>query len=271
MTNNYFVCSQCVFFCIMHQFLSLQTLGEVYSPVNALGMAPNGEILAGCDDGQLKIYDGGTTRSFTPANCCSIGGEHGPVIGLHYSRVGDLLVVGFAGGQIHISDCKHGIYGSMSSSWRVYCSPLADKQPLTALECVTSTSPDSITLWCGSDNNRVEVWSIAIEANLTWSQDTVVRDTKLHTINSPSLQLPKDMEVQTMQLSHDNSVMMALLRKQDAAAIAFYCVRSKELRKVVDCTLPRSHKGRTAALPLHNSHVLWYKLYIHANMIVLRK
>lgn len=231
---QYDLCARSLHAFVPQQTQSLDRITD--TSVTALHVTPDNEVLVGCEDGRVLVYDGrgGQQHSYTPSWNCSVQGHHGRIVGLR-ANVRNLLVVGFEGGQIHLGDATHGVRESMSSCLGVYCSSLGVGRLLTALECVPSeTETDVADLWFGTDGNQVEVWSIAVKSDLIWSRGARISE-RVFAVACPALP-PRDTRTKSLRLSHDRAHVMALLvGERIRYAIAFFLTRTKELVRVVDC------------------------------------
>lgn len=197
------------------------------------------DILVGCAEGLLILFDSTGTRSISdPASLCSGGYEHGEIIGLHYNVEGKILVIGFSSGKVHIKICTQGIRNSLFGQKRDFCTSASNGLHMYALECVSSESASSLEVWCGSEGSRIEVWSLPMEENLTWTHDTVVQHQ--HSIRAQTgnpAGYDEDMVVSQMKQGTGlcETMMVALLHKQSTTVIAFVDMKSKEIEKTVEC------------------------------------
>jgi len=197
------------------------------------------DILVGCADGLLILFDSTSTRSISdPASLCSGGYEHGEIIGLQYNVEGKILVIGFSSGKVHIKICTQGIRNSLFGQKRDFCTSISNGLHMYALECVSSESANTLEVWCGSEGSRIEVWSLPIGENLTWTHDTVVQHQ--HSIRARTgnpAGYDEDMVVTQMKQGTGlcETMMVALLHKKNTTVIAFVDMESKEIEKTVEC------------------------------------
>lgn len=200
-----------------------------------------GEVLVGCEDGKLFHYDKERTRSVSDPSCvCSSGVEHGRIIKMYYDDHSKLLIIGFDQGRVHIKKCTQGLRNSLfgGTHWRECCCTLTGNGGLFALECftllgsggepVSPTNPPQLELWCGTDSPEIEVWSLAVVSDLTWSTETVNKIRKVHKVPLSSV-VDKDKAcVKLMSSCSDGSQMAVVLSVSDAHMVAIVNTKTKQ-------------------------------------------
>ena len=202
-------------------------------------MTVDKDVLVGCTDGLLILFDSTGTRSISdPASLCSGGCKHEEIVGLHYDIEGKLLLIGFGSGRVHIKNCTQGIRNSLFCQSRDFCTSVSNGLHLYALECVSSECSSTLDVWCGSEGGRIEVWSLPKRDNLTWTHDVVAqhRQSARVPVGNPA-GYDEGMEVQQMKRGTGlcETMMVALLHKQSTTVIAFVDMASKKIEKTVQC------------------------------------
>ncbi len=200
--------------------------------VTALYMTPDTRhILVGCSDGSLLLIDfQGAKSTFRPAATCS--GEHGEINGVHYETSIGLLVVGFAEGKVHVVTCPHGVQSGFDYQSQ-YCFTLEQGLPLLhAMQCVCLSPPD-LEVWCGTESNQLEVWSLSLRPGNPPTLERKVTTVSLSdNDSSPGHKSPP---VKLMRLNHELTQMIVVLQKVEASAITFVDVRSLTVIKSIQC------------------------------------
>ena len=119
----------------------MQSVGEVRNnSVTAVFMTPEEEILVGCSDGKLVLYDASGIKSVSDPSClCTDGYEHREIVEIYYHTPSKLLVVGYQSGQVHINHCTQGLRNSLFNvtQWRQCCYTLTSIHQLNALKCIS--------------------------------------------------------------------------------------------------------------------------------------
>lgn len=214
-----------------------------------------GEILIGCSDGKLIHYDKERTKSISDPSCvCSVGVEHGRIIKIHFNHHSKLLIIGFDHGRIHIKKCTQGLRNSLfgASQWRECCCTLSSSIPsLSALECfslprlsssehVIPCNPPHLEVWCGTNSDEIEVWTLSVDHNTTWNTETVNQIRKLHKVPLRSLAEVDGVSVKVMSPNDDRTQMAVVLVTPDAQnMIAIVDVTAKKCLK----SLPFNQSG----------------------------
>lgn len=227
----------------------------------ALHYTDDGDIFVGCADGTLMLYDSDHVKYETnPSESCSKGVLHGDIIKIFYDKATSLLVIGFNSGRIHIEKCTQGVVKSMSSKfqWRVCCGTLSENVALQSLECVflkaENESSAGVThpleIWCGTNTNTVEVWSLPVNSSIAWTTETVEKSRQICYIKLPSSELdalPLKHELKsTLKLSEDGSKIVVLLQlsgRMSTCLVAIVDIASKDCLKCFN--LSRSGKCNT--------------------------
>ena len=228
----------CVHLCF---FLVVQTLGELKNQhVSALHMTADKDILVGCADGKVILFDStGTKMISDPASTCFPDYHHGEIIGLYHDVEGKLLVIGFSSGNVHIKKCTEGIRNCLVNQRKDFCSSISDRLQLHALECVSSQSTSVLEIWCGGEESKIEVWSLPEREHLTPTLDTVSQR-QITTVQTGHTTIgERGMVVKQMKPGTGlcESKMVALLHKQNTTVIAFVDMTSKIIEKTVQCNL----------------------------------
>lgn len=213
-----------------------------------------GEILIGCSNGKLIHYDKERTKSISDPSCvCSAGVEHGRIIKIHFDHHSKLLIIGFDHGRIHIKKCTQGLRNSLfgGSQWRECCCTLSSNSPsLSALECfslprlssepVSPSNPPHLEVWCGTNSDEIEVWSLSVDHNTTWNTDTVNQIRKWHKVSLRNLAEVYGTSVKLMSPNDDKTQMAVVLVTPDTQnIIAIVDVTAKQCLK----SLPFNQSG----------------------------
>ena len=223
-------------------FLVVQTLGELKNQhVSALHMTADRDILVGCADGKVILFDStGTKMISDPASSCFPDYHHGEIIGLYHDVEGKLLVIGFSSGNVHIKKCTDGIRNCLVNQRKDFCSSISDRLQLHALECISSQSISVLEIWCGSEESKIEVWSLPERECLTPTLDTVSQQRQITTVQTGHTTIgERGMAVKQMKPGTGlcESKMVALLHKQNTTVIVFVDMTSKIIEKTVQCNL----------------------------------
>ena len=231
-----------MFVCFFLFFLVVQTLGELKNQrVSALHMTADNDILVGCADGKVILFDSlGTKMISDPASVCYPDYHHGEIIGLYHDVEGKLLIIGFSSGNVHIKKCTEGIRKCLVNQREDFCSSISNRLQLHALECVSSQSTSALEIWCGSEESMIEVWSLPKREHLTPTLDTVSQQRQITTVQAGHTTMSEGgMVVKQMTPGTGlcEAKMVALLHKQNTTVIAFVDMTSKIIEKTVQCNL----------------------------------
>ena len=208
----------------------------------ALYYTDDGNIFVGCADGTLILYDSDHVKYETnPSESCSKGVSHGDIISIFYDKTTSLLVIGFNSGRIHIEKCTQGIVKSMSSKfqWRVCCGTLSESVTLHSLECAflkvenesSAGATHPLEIWCGTNTNTIEVWSLLFNSSVAWTTETVEKSRHICYIKLPRGEVDALQEVSlhhelksTLKLSEDSSKIVVLLQSSGRKATCLVAI-----------------------------------------------
>lgn len=223
-----------------------QHIGQIKAgSVTVVHATVTGEILVGCDNGKLIHYDKERTKSISDPSClCSEGMEHGRIINIHYDHQSKLLIIGFDHGRVHIKNCTQGLRNSLfgGAQERECCCSLSSKQSLLAIECLSlqgsgdelasPSSPLSLEVWCGTKSHVIEVWSLEVVQNATWTTETVNEIRKVYQVPVVGLAEMDNVSVKLMSPSSDETQMAIVLVTPDTVIAIMDVPRKRCLKSI---------------------------------------
>ena len=176
-----------------------------------------------------------------PSCLCASGAGHGRIIKMHYDDQSKLLIIGFDQGRIHVKKCTQGLRNSLfgGTQWRECCCTLSCGGGLFALECfsplgsgssepVSPTHSPQLELWCGTSSAQIEVWTLRVGSDLTWSRETVNQIREIQKVPLGSVLGEDHATVKLMSPSSDGSRMAVALSMYATCMMAIVDLKTKQ-------------------------------------------